>query len=158
MAPVVKPAVAPVVKPAVAPVVKIDALLRRVERTAVVVCAVMTVGALAIGGGRLRPALAVMAGGILALVSYRMIVSSAEGLVGMMAPAAPVEGDPASPARPSPVLTAARVAGRYALLAVLAYVMIARLRLPPLGLLAGGSSVVAAISLEAVRLLSTKTR
>src|SRR3970040_1816046 len=32
-----------------------------------------------------------------------------------------------------------KVAGRYALLAFLAYVMIARLRLPPLGLIAGAS-------------------
>jgi hypothetical protein len=34
--------------------------------------------------------------------------------------------------------------------------MIARLRLPPLGLLAGASSVVAAVSVEAVRFLLTK--
>jgi hypothetical protein len=49
-----------------------------------------------------------------------------------------------------------KVAGRYALLGFLAYVMIARLRLPPLGLIAGASSVVAAIGLEAVRLLLKK--
>jgi hypothetical protein len=34
--------------------------------------------------------------------------------------------------------------------------MIARLRLPPLGLLAGASSVVAAVSVEAVRFLLAK--
>ena len=45
------------------------------------------------------------------------------------------------------------IAGRYALLAFLAYVMIARLRLPPVGLIAGASSVVAAASIEALRLL-----
>ena len=44
-----------------------------------------------------------------------------------------------------------KLAGRYALLAFLAYVMIARLRLPPLGLIAGASSVVAATVVEAVR-------
>jgi hypothetical protein len=42
---------------------------------------------------------------------------------------------------------------RYALLGLLAYVMIARLRLHPWGLLAGASSVVAGVSLEAVRLV-----
>ena len=47
---------------------------------------------------------------------------------------------------------------RYALLALLAYVMIARLRLHPLGLLAGASSVVAAASIEACRLFLTKSR
>ena len=42
---------------------------------------------------------------------------------------------------------------RYALLALLAYVMIARLRLHPWGLLAGASSVVAGVSVEAARLV-----
>jgi hypothetical protein len=35
--------------------------------------------------------------------------------------------------------------------------MIARLRLPPVGLLAGASSIVAAVSLEALRYLLKKT-
>jgi len=43
-----------------------------------------------------------------------------------------------------------KMAGRYALLGFLAYVMIARLRLPPLGLIAGASSVMAAAALEAI--------
>ena len=55
--------------------------------------------------------------------------------------------------RPRTVL---QLAGRYALLALIAYVMIARLRLHPLGLLAGASSVVAAVTVEAVRLLVKK--
>ena len=46
-----------------------------------------------------------------------------------------------------------KLAGRYALLAFLAYVMIARLRLSPLGLIAGASSVVAAAMVEALRVL-----
>src|SRR5436190_23136557 len=46
-----------------------------------------------------------------------------------------------------------KIAGRYALLAFLAYVMIARLRLPPLGLIAGASSLAAAAAIEAIRLL-----
>ena len=49
-----------------------------------------------------------------------------------------------------------KIATRYALLAFLAYVMIARLRLPPLGLMAGASSVVAAATVEAVRFLLKK--
>ena len=40
------------------------------------------------------------------------------------------------------------IVGRYALLAFLAYVMIARLRLSPLGLIAGASSVPIAVVLE----------
>jgi hypothetical protein len=55
--------------------------------------------------------------------------------------------------RPKKVARAViKLVGRYALLALLAYVMIARLRLHPLGLLAGASSVVAATVLEAGRL------
>jgi hypothetical protein len=53
---------------------------------------------------------------------------------------------------------ALKMAARYALLAFLAYVMIARLRLPPLGLIAGASSVVAATMVEALRFLLKKTK
>lgn len=129
--------------------IEVDALLRRVERTAVVVSLVFTGVALLVTRGRLLPAVGVAGGALLALVSYRMIVSSAGGLAEALAPADPRE-------RRSPAGAAVRMAGRYALLALLAYVMIARLRLPPLGLLAGASSVVAAVALEAVRVLSTK--
>lgn len=137
-------------------------LLKRVERTAVVVCVLMSLAALVLTRGRVVAALAVVAGGLLASVSYRMIVSSAGALASTLAPgsgaarsesAAPPGGAP-----PAPVLTGARVAGRYALLALLAYVMIARLRLSPVGLLAGASSVVAAVSIEAFRFLLKKTR
>jgi hypothetical protein len=51
-----------------------------------------------------------------------------------------------------------KVAGRYALLAFLAYVMIARLRLPPLGLISGASSLAAAAAIEAIRFLWKNTR
>ena len=142
---------------------QVDLLLKRVERTAIVACLVMAAAALVLTRGRVLPALAVLCGGLLASVSYRMIVSSAGALADTIAPPAahpPAAAEPAAggPARrPSPALTGAKVAGRYALLALLAYVMIARLRLPPLGLLAGASSVVAAVAVEAVRFLLQKT-
>jgi hypothetical protein len=43
--------------------------------------------------------------------------------------------------------------GRYALLALIAYVMIARLRLSPMGLLLGASVIPAAVTVEAVAAL-----
>ena len=135
-------------------------MLRRVGRSAVVICGVMVVAALVIAGGRPRPALAVAAGGLLSLVSYRLILASAGGLGRSLepAPAEPAGESPETPgAAPRRPGGPALAAGRYALLGLLAYVMIARLRLPPLGLLAGASSVVAAVSLEAVRFLSKKT-
>jgi len=66
---------------------------------------------------------------------------------------------PGEPAPPAPRVgrTALIVIGRYALLALLAYVMIARLRLHPLGLLAGASSVVAAAAIEAGRQITKKS-
>jgi hypothetical protein len=130
--------------------VEVDTILRRVERTAVLLCVVMCLAAFLLSGGRSRPALAVVAGGLLVSVSYRLILMGA-GVLGADSGAAN-----ASTGR-RPLLTGAKVGGRYALLAVLAYVMIARLRLPPVGLLAGASSIVAAVSVEALRYLLKKT-
>ena len=48
--------------------------------------------------------------------------------------------------------TLLKVVVRYALLGFLAYVMIARLRLHPIGLLVGATSITAAVFVEAVRL------
>jgi hypothetical protein len=132
-----------------------DLVVRRVQSTSVVVCLVMAAAAVVFGQGRARSAGAVVAGGLLAGISYRMIVSSAETIVRTLTPAAGENGDDRG--RPSPALITAKAAGRYALLALLAYVMIARLRLPPLWLLAGASSVVAAVSIEALRLLLKKS-
>ena len=50
-----------------------------------------------------------------------------------------------------------KMVGRYALLAVLAYVMIARLRLHPVGLVVGASSLVVAATVEAARWLARPT-
>jgi hypothetical protein len=58
---------------------------------------------------------------------------------------------PPLPLRARPVMAAVRFAGRYALLGFLAYVMIARLRLHPVGLLGGVTSFVVAVALEARR-------
>ncbi len=125
-----------------------DASLRRIERTAVAVCVLMAGGALVLARGRPGPAVAVIGGGLLVGLSYRLVKGGANAFVDMLA------GAPeARPSRGRMAWTIAKVALRYALLAALAYVMIARLRLHPLGLLAGASSVVAAVSLEAVRAL-----
>jgi hypothetical protein len=144
--------------------VEIDVLLKRVERSAVVICVVMACAALLITRGGFAAPVAVLAGGLLAIVSYRLIVAGAGTLAETVAPSRVASAQTAEsgdqeapPRRTSPVLTGAKVAGRYALLALLAYVMIARLRLPPLGLLAGASSVVAAVSVEAFRFLLKKT-
>jgi hypothetical protein len=128
--------------------VEVDASLRRIERSAAVLCVVMAAVALVIARGRPGPAIAVLGGGALVGLSYHLVKGGASAFVDLLA-----DTPGARPSRGRMAWTVATVALRYSLLALLAYVMIARLRLHPLGLLAGASSVVAAVSLEAVRVL-----
>ena len=121
-----------------------DQAVRRVERTAWLACAGMAVVALLIARGAPGPALAVLAGGALIALAYWALKAG----VSVLNPPAQ-EGAGVRQRTATAVL---KIAGRYALLAFLAYVMIARLRLHPLGLMAGASSVVAAAALEAGRL------
>jgi hypothetical protein len=122
-----------------------DVLLARVQRTALVVCAALMAAAAVAAGW--RGAAAVAGGGVLAGVSFVLIHGGIVDLTSF------VEGPRDPTRRPNLGLAALKLAGRYALLGFLAYVMIARLRLHPLGLFAGASSVVAAAAVEAVRLL-----
>lgn len=117
-----------------------DDLLVRVRRTAIVVCLVMTVIAFAVHPAGWRAAAGVLGGGLLIAISFQSIKGGAEDLS----------------VRRSAFRALVKLVGRYALLGFLAYVMIARLRLPPVPLMAGASSVVAAALVEAVRLLWTK--
>jgi hypothetical protein len=129
-----------------------DPTLRRVERTAIMICLGMMVPALALAG--IPAAAGVLGGGIIAALSYWTLASSVTALTTSLAGRAGEDGAPAPPR--STGWTLVKAGSRYALLALLAYVMIARLRLHPLGLLAGVSSVVAAITIEGVRLVLKK--
>ena len=124
-----------------------NALLQRLQTTAAVCCAGMALVALIVAGGQPRPAVGVIGGGLLAGVSLLGIRSS---VVGLLMPGA------TGATRPRVAWALVKAVGRYALLALLAYVMIARLRLHPWGLLAGASSVVAGVSVEAVRFVLKK--
>jgi hypothetical protein len=132
-----------------------NAFLRRLESTAVVACLAMAALAMLFTSGRTDAALAVLGGGLLIAFSYWTIGSGIGALGGFLS-ASRAASDRTTRPR-SMVWTMAKVVGRYALLALLAYVMIARLRLHPLGLLAGASSVVVAASVEALRLLLKKS-
>ena len=128
-----------------------DPLLRRIGRTALLLCGLMAFVALLVSPTPVMSALAVFGGGLIVGASYRTIQSSVTALVDRMAnPKAPPDE------RPSLRRVVMKLTARYALLGFMAYVMIARLRLPPLGLLAGASSIVAAVAVEAVRLLIMK--
>jgi hypothetical protein len=128
-----------------------DPLLRRIGRTAVVVCGAMALLALVVSRSPLMSALAVLGGGFIVGASYRAIQSGVTALVDRLA-----GQSVQSRQRPAVRWVVMKVTGRYALLGFAAYVMIARLRLPPLGLLAGASSIVTAVAVEAVRFLIKK--
>lgn len=120
-----------------------DPLLKRVERRALAFAFVAATVALFVPGGGWRAAAGVLGGASLIGVSYWAIRSGVHGL------ADAVIARPESRARVSRGVSL--VILRYALLAGLAYVMIARLRLPPIGLLIGASVMVVAAALELVR-------
>ena len=128
-----------------------DPALQAVERNAFVIASAMTVAALFV---RPRPqlAIAVAAGALLVGVSYWTLKRGVTMLAALIASAPDAALEPRGQ-RANVARELGKLVLRYALLALLAYVMIARLRLHPWGLLAGASSVVAGVSLEAVRLL-----
>jgi hypothetical protein len=138
-----------------------DPLLRRLERRALAFCLGAALAALVVRGGEPDVALGVLAGGLLMAVSYWAIRSSVTGVVALVTgasggrpagtgPASPLDAVVADPSgsRPKKAGMLLRLAGRYALLGLMAYGMIARLRLHPVGLLIGVSSLFAAASLE----------
>ena len=132
-----------------------DPFIRRLERDAVIWAALATVAALVIRPDQPALAAGVAGGGVLALTSLWAIRSSVDALLSRLAPStvpAPTDGSEDGPARAGAGI-AVKVAGRYALLALGGYVMIVRLRLHAIGVLIGASSLVAAASFEAVRVL-----
>jgi hypothetical protein len=135
-----------------------DPLLRRLQAGALAWCAGSTALALVVYPGRWDLAAGIVGGGLLTAVSFLAIKSSIDALLGLAAAprgtSVPEEGSEAAD-QPSPravaVRALVRLVGRYGLLALLAYVMIARLRLHPVGLVVGASALVASASFEAAR-------
>lgn len=119
-----------------------DPLVARITRSAAIICAVAALIAWPLGGSRM--AVGVLGGGLLIAISLYTIGGGVSALVAAAAGGAP--------ARQKLAGTLLKVVLRYALLGFLAYVMIARLRLHPLGLLVGATSITAAVFVEAVRL------
>ena len=124
-----------------------DPLVRRIGRDSAVICAL----AAALSWGLVDGAFAagVLGGGLLIGISFYTLGGGVAAIV-----AAASGGNPV---RRTMARTVVKLVLRYALLGFLAYVMIARLRLHPIGLLVGASSVVAAAFVEAGRLLAKRT-
>jgi hypothetical protein len=135
-----------------------DPLLRRLERTALVFCVIAAAVAMGVRRGDPDLALGIVGGGMLIGISYWAIRSSIDGLVALMGPGqAPPAGEEAPPAQGARARQrqaarhVLRFTTRYLVLGVLAYVMLVRLRLDPVGLIVGVSSIVVAATLEALR-------
>ena len=128
----------------------VDPFFRRMTWSAVLFC-LGAAGLALLLTGNWRMAAGVIGGGLLVGVSLMAIRSSVDAMIAVM-----TAGDPDVKARARRRAAGAlfRLVGRYALLAVMAYVMIARLRLHPIGLLIGASSLVASAALEAGRVLT----
>ena len=120
-------------------------MLRRIERRAVWLTMLAISAAVVVPGGGARAAAGVAGGALLAATSYWAI---RRGITGI-ADAARSPATAGKTAR-APSGMGALVL-RYALLAGIAYVMIARLRMSPIGLLGGASMIVVAVAVEALR-------
>jgi hypothetical protein len=118
------------------------AMFRRIERRALVIAAAGMVIAFVVPGGGMRAAVAVAGGALVMGVSY---VAIRKGLPGVSDAAGQASSSP------RPIRSLILMVLRYALLAVMAYVMIARLRLPLLGLLGGVSVIPVAAAFELSR-------
>jgi hypothetical protein len=115
-------------------------LLRRLEIGALVWTAAAIGVVLAGWPSRTDVMLGIAGGGLLSIASFYAIRATVDAAVG------------AKPRKGAAVLV--KVAGRYGLLALLAYVMIARLRLHPLGVLVGVTALAGSATAEAVRSLT----
>jgi hypothetical protein len=114
-----------------------DEVLRRIERHSVIACALLA-GAAAVATRRFDAALGVAGGGALVAISYRGIKAGVTAAAG-------------GRSRRALAIGLVKFFTRYGILTAAAYVIMARLRLPPVAVFAGASSLVVAVTFEALR-------
>jgi len=122
-------------------------MLSRIERRAAWLVVLAAAAAFVVPGGGPPVVAGVFGGALLSGLSYWAIKRGVTGLTDAMVAGAAV--------RPRTARALIILVGRYGLLALIAYVMIARLRLSPLGLLGGVSVIPVAVALEALAALRT---
>jgi hypothetical protein len=123
-------------------VAETDPALRRIEKYSVMACVSLAVAA-GIATRRVDAPLGVLGGGALVAISYLGIKA------GISAVVLATDGGGAGSRRVAIGLV--KFFTRYAILALAAYVIMARLRLPPVAVFAGASSLVVAVAVEAAR-------
>jgi hypothetical protein len=109
----------------------------------------MAAAAWALTRGRIDAAVGVLAGGALIAISYRGIKS---GINVVVEAASGGKRDGAA------AIGLVKFFTRYAILTAAAYVIMARLRLPPVAVFVGASSLVVAVMVEALRGVITRQR
>ena len=112
-----------------------DPFVRRLERDALIACGSCTLAALVVAADAVRTAAGVLGGGLLAGVSYRAIRGAVDAVTDARGWSSAL----------------VKFVTRHAILAVAAYVMLARLRLSPVGMLIGASSLVLAAAAALAR-------
>ena len=131
-----------------------DPTLRRIERYSLIACAALAVAAWIVTQ-RVDAPLGVLCGGALVAISYRGIKAG----ISVAIDASDSDDSDDSDARGAGGARRSRQVAiglvkfftRYAILALAAYVIMARLRLPPVAVFAGASSLVIAVMVEALR-------
>jgi hypothetical protein len=117
-----------------------DPLLHRIERTALIVCGLTSMLAAIGSRAHLAAGAGVLGGGAIAAVSYLGIKAGADVLV---------SGGSAG-GRRHVLARLVKSFTRYGILAGASYVLMARVRLPPVAVVAGALSIVVAIAIEAL--------
>ena len=117
-----------------------DSTITRFEREAMLACLVFSALAFVWPTGGIAAAGAVLGGGILAAISYLAL----KGIVDL--------AGSGTKTRISPLV---KFFTRNAILAFAAYVMLARLRLHPVGVIVGATSIVVAAGAAAVRTIAS---
>ena len=123
-----------------------DPWLRRLELEALGACAVMAMVGLILAGGHPAGAFSVLAGGLIVGLMYESVKGATDRAM-RRGEAAAVKGW-------RQAWGLVKFFTRYAILAVAAYVVVVRLRLHVAGVLAGASSFVLAVLIEAGRVVA----
>ena len=118
-------------------------MIRRLARNTALVCAVLTVAAFAWAPDRPRVALGVAGGGVLVGLAFWALAGVVNALV-----TRPESGEIR---RVSRGFALVKFFTRHGILAFVAYVMMVRLHLDPVGMVVGVTSIVAAATVEAAR-------
>jgi hypothetical protein len=120
-----------------------DSTITRFEREAIAACLCLAGLALLWPGGGIAAAIGVVGGGLIAALSY----AGLKGVVNLT-----ISG---TKERIWPLV---KFFTRYAILAFVAYVMLTRLRLHPVGVIVGVTSVVVAAGASAIRAIASSSR